>query len=215
MKLKYWIYAGVLSLACNGFSDIVAVSNADQTQDYTNPVYDVSGGDPAYTGLTLTTGADGDYQITGISLTFGVHVDPTGDFTLQLYTDVAGSPGTLEITLTGASNPASSSVVAYTYDDGLGNGYDIDANTTYWLVASVINGTPTSQYDWISTDGPESSSLGWSLGGTTEINSDMTTGATFSDTLMLSVSVIPEPAVMGLVVLFGGSLLITKRIFLK
>jgi hypothetical protein len=201
-------------MTLNGYSDIVAISNIDQYNDIENPVFDDAGGDPAYTGVSVTTGADGDYQITGISLAFGSHADPSGDFTLQLYSsDNANSPETLLHTFIGETNPDDNSVEAYTYDDGAGNGYDIEANTTYWLIASVQGGDKDSEYAWKSTEGVATSDLGWSLGMTTEINSDLTTDSTFTDSPMLSISVkaIPEPATLGLISLVGISALAFKR----
>jgi hypothetical protein len=101
----------------------------------------------------FTTGSSG---ATLDSVTFKLYALSATGFTVGLYADNAGVPGTQLETLSGPSTL--SSPINYTYTSA---GYTLAANATYWLVLSTTSGSPVWQ---LSADTSETGATGWLIG---------------------------------------------------
>lgn len=70
--------------------------------------------------------------------------NPPGAFSVSLYQDAGGSPGSLLATLSGNSFPTNSGIYVYTNNTAL----EFSNNATYWIVASSINSINSAGYEW-------------------------------------------------------------------
>ena len=115
---------------------------------------------------SFTTGSTAG-RLVGVSLSLhGGSVDPStasyGVFSVGVYSDSNGGPGTALAYLAGNSNPTSAGIYFYT---NLFNTFQFATNTTYWLVASNYDDSGQSGYSWNQTTSTnvDAGSL-WSLG---------------------------------------------------
>jgi hypothetical protein len=207
MNIRCWIIAGLFSIASASYSDL-AVSNLGAISFEDAGI--TNAGTGAYVGNRFTTGSNGDYAINFVTLSMGDHFTTDGDFEVRLYTDNGSdAPGSLLAELNGPTKPAENIQVQYTLSSPL----DIDANTSYWLIAIATGGA--SDFGWRFTDDTtETSPLGWTIDGSADLNTDFTVDARYSGSQVFNVDVIPEPATMGLIGAFGGALLFINRKFI-
>lgn len=113
---------------------------------------------------SFTTGIASGYELNSATLFMDNASFPGGGFSLSLYSDSAGLPGSnLGVIFSGSSDPATNGFYTYTASSP----YALSASTKYWLVASVAHPGPTRMYPWLATsDFSETSPLGWSIGNT-------------------------------------------------
>ncbi len=141
-----------------------------------------------WVGQAFTTDANS-YTLDSVTLNMGTATTTGGLFSVGIYSNSLGNPGTLLKTLTGSTNPASDSNYTFT-----SSGLSLTANNTYHVVASVSSGL--ANYSWQNTSdttetGPwvfpnyitlsTNQGGGWAQGGTNMIMS-------------VSATPIPEPS---------------------
>ncbi|MCF7688951.1 MAG: PEP-CTERM sorting domain-containing protein [Cephaloticoccus sp.] len=161
---------------------------------------------------SFTTGSE---QVTLSSVTLALHSGTTATgFSLQLYSDNAGNPGSSLETLAGTSSPTGGGNFTYT-----SSGTSLLNGTTYWLVTSstVGNVRPYGTASHSETGEP-----GWLIGDTfyytNNSGATWTAGAigAFFDPLRFSVATaaVPEPstyAVIAGALVFGCVVLRRRR----
>lgn len=158
---------------------------------------------------SFTTGV-GSYTLNSIDLKLvGRNYDPS-TFTVALYSDSGGDPGSLLATLTGNSDPNTAGTYTYTATGG----YALDASTPYFMVASVPSGELGDQYSYrMSTDPSDSETTSvdsWTLGNGhhSRNNAGSGTWSFDSSSLIMSVTATAVPKPSTYAGIFGGLALI-------
>lgn len=190
--------AALLCLAAvtTGRAQTVAFSTLGLTgAGYRGPSFGSGSGHEAV-AQAFTTGGTA-MNLSAINLAFNYNGDFSSGFSLAVYSNNSGAPGTLLETLSGASEPNTTANYSYTS----GTSTLLSANTTYWWVATVTpSGTPS--FNILLTASPSGTNgNGWSIGNAyTAVQSD-TTFSSFSAvggrSFQFSVettSAIPEPS---------------------
>ena len=155
------------------------VTNSGQPQNSANPA--PVGGATVAQGFT-TGSTTGGYNISSVNIGFFVFSGVTS-FTLSLYDDSSGSPGTSEFTFT---NPSSlDSLTASTILSGTTQTFTAPADTTlsagtYYIVAtSVATGAANLRFDVAFTNNEDSGAYdGWSIANSGLVLSGSTWGNT-------------------------------------
>ena len=134
---------------------VVVVSNLANTPNSTAGTANTADVIFTSTAQSFNTGA-GSALLDSVRLAMA-NGSPTGSFTLGLYNDVGGSPGTLQVNLSGDMTP----IDAGEYDYEPDVPFTLDASTTYWVVADPVVGNT----NWRTTeDTSETGATGWTLG---------------------------------------------------
>ena len=109
----------------------------------------------------FTTGsAAAGYRLTRVDLYLRATSAPT--YTVKIYNDSSGVPGTSLGTLTNPTLESNLKLVAFTAP---GSGVALDANTTYWVVLEVTTGGAGQSIGVTSSDAEDSGAkAGWSIG---------------------------------------------------
>lgn len=92
---------------------------------------------------SFTTGNTATF-LAGVSVSLANANGSGGHFTLSLYNDAGGSPGSSLAALSGNSTPTSAGIYTYTNAAPL----TLSANTTYWIVASSPDATGPTVFEW-------------------------------------------------------------------
>lgn len=160
-------------------------------------------------GSFTTDAYSSSYQLASVTVNlYDVSGTPTG-FSLRLFSDNSGAPGTSLETLSGNNNPTTTGNYSYT-----SSGTTLNSNSTYWIVASAATGAydPGSDfYYWGASDTNNQTTTGgptWLIGdvvsySTNSGSSWVTSSSTYD--LKFSVSTaaaIPEPSTCA--ALFGA-----------
>ncbi len=134
----------------------IMVSNLDETTAGWIAVNDASG--DGTTANSFTTGS------SAVSLSkIRIKKNDARPTTLEvsIYSDNSGDPGTKLHTL---ANPASDE----DHRDFKSSGFELSANTTYWVVVD-LSGNPTVNWAITSSTGSSTAQSGWSVGGEKEL----------------------------------------------
>ncbi|MDE2701205.1 MAG: T9SS type A sorting domain-containing protein [Gemmatimonadota bacterium] len=153
---RMFLFAGLAALAVSLFPESaygqrLLVGNTNQSADYvTNTIADIA---HAFTTGSNSTG----YKLTSVEIYGFLVLDPTAPYTVRIYTNSSGAPGTSIGSLT---RPA-------TLTDGLNEftttGIDLDPSTTYFF---VLDRTGGSGNQWgVTGSGTEDSGSanGWTI----------------------------------------------------
>ena len=185
-----------LAAVATGRAQTVAFSTLGLTgAGYRGPSF-ASGSGHEAVAQAFTTGGTA-MNLSAITLAFNYNGDFSSGFSLAVYSNNSGAPGTLLETLSGASEP--NTTANYSYTSGAST--LLSANTTYWWVASVTpSGTPS--FNILLTSSPSgTNSNGWGIGNAyTAVQTDTTFGslsAVGGRSFQFSVettSAIPEPS---------------------
>jgi hypothetical protein len=141
--------------------------------------------------------------IASVSVAIGPISSAGSDFTVSLYSDASGQPGTLLNQLAGPTTPTSSAVNAYT-----ASGLTLTASTVYWLVFDNPASGSTVYVQNTDTGGSlvTTSSAGWSLGNTEIVPTGSKPYEIYPNAVPLfsiDASPVPEPAPLTLSALGG------------
>ena len=147
--------------------------------------------------------------VSSVSLyewTFSTYGQPDGLFSVSIYNDVDGKPGSLISggALAGPSKPAGASYQTYSASQPL----SLAANSRYWVVAASSGGDPFDTYAWAAaTTTGYASTAGWSFFNYFDSTHDQ--GATWDTSdlgpgigpqlLAINGVVVPEPSAAALV----------------
>lgn len=190
------------ALPIQSYAQVVSLSNLANTPSTSlGASYDMDSLFGAEIAQGFTTGSSS-ATLTSVTLSMGPAGTSGGGFTVALYDDSGGTPGTPMATLSGNSDPATPNLYTYTASGTL-----LSANTPYWIVASVPSSGATRNYQWINTgDSSVTSQPGWTLGSAAanfSLNGSSINGWSVQSSFQqLSISVVPEPAATG--VIMGG-----------
>ena len=193
---------GVLLLAAvtgRAQSDLTtAMSNLGQT-----PAIFASIGGSDTIGTPFTTGATA-HKLAAVTLLNSSPVEP--GYTLSLFSNVGGAPGTLLNTLTSPSQVPTGSYYATTFADSSAD--SLAANTTYWLIQSTTVGD--NYYSPVfDNSATVVSAEGWTTG---PLVFDGSSYAPHSVMLSIAVTPAPEPTTLALLAAGGlGALGLIRR----
>ncbi len=142
-------------------------------------------------GQPFTTGSSS-FTLNSVSMEFVAGGTSTG-FAFRLYTAGVGQPGTLLETLTPSANPNTGGTITFTST----NSTQLDANTSYWVVASVTS-TQAARANMTSSTG-ETSAYGWTFSDiryqSANSGASWATRTTFPRlSITATASAIPEPS---------------------
>lgn len=141
---------------------------------------------------SFTTGSSTQYLD---NITLAINGGSGSGFSLALYSNSSSAPGSLIHALSGSTAPTSAGNYAYIPTATT----LLNANTTYWWVASVpyVSAGQNIQFNLKSTGSlAETSSSGWTIGDRRGQQQNDTTWQTFGGSVLFSVSAtsaIPEP----------------------
>ena len=138
-----------------------------------------------------------------VSLTAG---SPSGEFFVDLYSNNAGSPGTMLEALTGTNNPPGG---ISTYSS---SGSALSANTTYWIVQGISSGGGFQYWDEENNNSPE---VGSSIGAKFSFDSGSSWSLQPGFSMQMVVNgteAVPEPStVWAAIATTGGVFLLRRR----
>jgi hypothetical protein len=151
---------------------------------------------------SFTAGAAVDFASATLSLGTGVG---GGTFSVQLWSDVSGSPGSSLVTLVGNPNPVSAGLYTYTATTP----FALSASATYWVVAMVSHTAPDKIYSWNATASTtETGDAGWSLGDKAMsrfvLGGSPDAWGSESFAAQMGITVVPETATLWPLVVFLG-----------
>ena len=204
MKKLYGIAILGLFATTLAHGDIVATSNLGELVNG-----ETSFTDSILKATSFTTGgsAGSFYELSSLGFQEGAIGGVAHAISIGLYDSVGGKPGTALV----GNTTARGNLNAYMEVAMPGN-IKLAANTEYFVVFTT-SGLEAGIATTASTD--ESSGLGgWTTGDTHFHSSGGSWTDYGSDPIKISVNVVPEPAVLGLIALVGGGTLLTRRIFM-
>lgn len=159
------------------------------------------------------TGSERSVLHSALFLYNGAWSGTTGGFKFSLHSDSSGLPGELTAELDGPDRPVSG-ITWYTAADRL----ELEASTTYWLVASAPQTESPRFFEWRgTTSGDEISNLaGWELLNHGALRTDYGAWSSASPLghTAIQVQAIPEPASAGLIALVSGGIWFVRRFFI-
>lgn len=176
------------------------VSNLPPTTPSPTEGRDVNNNQWLSSSFTTGSGAYG-YTLNSVTLLFalkpGTPVDPAS-LLLRLYNNAHGDPGSA---ISGGNFNVPTITSTNQYNFTLTNSQQLDANTTYWLVAGVNPPGNTGTYLWGYTSSATETGLsGWSIGNTAvySVNqgttwSSLTGGGTLQFSVNGTVNTPPPP----------------------
>ena len=156
---------------------------------------------------SFTTGSSGT-TLSDVSLViFGS--SGTG-FSLALYTDAAGAPGTAVESLSGNATPTTGT---YSYTS---SGSTLAANTTYWVVAAGPSSGPDYYFNFTTTPSTaETGAAGWTIGNSYSYSTSpsLTWTPAGSSAIQFSVNTtaVPEPSSYAALAGVGALMLVASR----
>ena len=180
---------------------VVALSTLGQAVAGSADVF-VSGSPGNFTyfhaAQTFTTGSAGG-TLSSISVSFAAKSFSNNTFSLRLYSNGSGQPGSLIEALSGSAQPSEG---VFTY--GSGGSTVLDPNTTYWWVVSSSTNGVILRPEYASSPAVDSGTLpGWTIGNrysgsifnSTSLPTFTSAGSTpFLSSVSLVGSPIPEPS---------------------
>lgn len=171
---------------------IAAVSNLDQSAYASVQVLAISS-IPLYSRLaqSFTTGASA-FLLDNITVKIYDGTNSGSGFSVDLYSDLDGQPGSLIETLSGSNQPSSGD---YAYTSA--GSTTLAADSTYWWVASLSEGGSRSTSLWETNSTAETGLSGWTIGDGHAYSGSSTGGwSSTSSPLQFSVngSAVPEPS---------------------
>ena len=188
-------------------SAAIVVSNLDETSSSSLIIYDFAIDPDPRDGLngaqSFTTGSR---AATLNSITIKMDTGESGGgFSLQLWSNVGGSPGSSLLTLVGDADPATDGLYTYTAPSFL-----LTASTTYWAVGTVPSSGSNGLFHWSETSSTnDTSSFGWTIGNAAKfrgVTDGVPDASWANDTtvaqMSLDATVVPEPG--SAVLLLGG-----------
>lgn len=149
------------------------------------------------------------YQVTNLSLiATGANNSATDNFSVAIYTDVLGLPGTSLLSFTGP-NPVAVGQTQFNYLPA--GSVPLNASTTYWLVATSSHPSQFISgnfYYWVSPNNSNYAALeGWTIPGS-GFAASSANGSSWSlistedqpnpFQFGLDANAVPEPAILGL-----------------
>lgn len=162
----------------------------------------------AYLASSFTTNASAaSYTLDTVIVDMGTAITPGGGFKLELRSDQSLVPGAVVAELVGEGNP-SDGLFAYTPAATV----ILNANTTYWLVASVSGGT--GEYRWRAAASNDQTG-DWAIGN--NIGFSGNSGANWSlqgfppSLFSISATAVPEPGSAILLLLGGAGMCLHRR----
>jgi hypothetical protein len=155
------------------------------------------------------TGSEPAVLHSALFLYNGAWPGTSGGFKFSLHSDSGGLPGELTADLDGPDRPTEG-ITWYTATERL----ELEANTTYWLVASAPQTESPRFFEWRGTSsGDEISSLaGWELLNNGALRTDLGAWSSVENIghTAIQVVAIPEPASV-IMLLLGGSIIALYR----
>lgn len=131
------------------------VSNLNQVPAGNNGVWNAQSLAASFTTGSLTS------YLAGVTLGMKFANGSGGHFSVSVYSDAGGSPGSLLRTLSGNSSPTNTGAYIYTNNSELA----LSINTTYWIVASSSDATSANAFQWFYTGASLDSGSFWTMGG--------------------------------------------------
>jgi len=155
-----------LALAAIAFTLAVPAARADiyatNLATTTDSVYTLNSA--AWMGTQFTTDASAStFTLNSVTIHIYDSIAPGSPFSLQVFSDSAGTPGILLGALSGNSAPGTLGDYTYT-----ASGVSLNASTSYWLVAEV---TGASTYRLGATSDPTVTG-GWSIAPQVDVSSN-------------------------------------------
>lgn len=162
----------------------------------------------AYLASSFTTNsAASSYTLDSVSVNMGTAIAAGGGFTLQIWSQNNSRPGTMVAQLTGELNP-SDGLHTYTPTTTI----NLNANTTYWVVAGVSGGT--GEFRWLAAlNGNQTGD--WSIGD--NIGFSGNSGASWTlqsyppSLFSVSATAVPEPGAIALTLAGGAGILFRRH----
>jgi len=207
---------GVLVLpAQKSFAD-ATLSNLGLTSSFSQIITADPANPNTYVAQSFITGTVAGGQWSLQSIVIGMdqsELSTVPPFALAIYTDNAGTPGSLLTTLSGTNDPAQAGPGDYTYT---AEGAVLSISTQYWIVASATATTAfESGYVWQTIDGTGTEFVtqapGWSVNAAQAIavSSDnlswsIYTAEDLGGNLAFTVNAVPEPSNWTMLALGSG-----------
>lgn len=155
----------------------------------------------SWDAAAFTTGGNpGGYSLDSVQIAIdGILVTDGSGFTLSLYANNAGQPGTSLGVLSGSSNPSVAGTYTYT-----ASSLTLTASTSYWIVGQAATAFPNGSFLWgDTTSSSYTSSGGWTINNATrDISHD--NGSTWTATSVsllrfdVTATAVPEPQTLAL-----------------
>lgn len=98
------------------------------------------------------------YELNSIRVDLDEFTGAASGFSVSLFSDNGGKPGTSLGTLSGSADPVAGGI--YTY---ITSGIALSPSTPYWIVSATASAEPTGFYWAITTSTTDSTSDGWSI----------------------------------------------------
>ena len=161
----------------------------------------------------FTTGPDAlGYALNAIQVGLdGTAGNPSG-FSLTLFSDNSGAPGTSLGPLSGSTNPSTAGTYTYT-----ASGIALSPSTPYWIVLATASAQPTGYYWNITSSTTYTSSDAWEI-NTTQMYGSHDQGTSWSKSgadsagqFNVSATAVPEPGTLAVVALASPALLRRRR----
>lgn len=141
----------------------------------------------------FTTGGNlSGYNLDSVEIAIdGIWVVDGSGFSLSIYSNNSGLPGSSLGTLSGSSNPSVAGNYAYT-----ASGISLSPYTSYWIVGNAATAFPNGSFLWgDTTSSAYASSGGWSMNSATrDLSSDNGSSWTSTAVSVLRFSVAATPA---------------------
>jgi len=193
----------LIALGCESYG-AAAVSNLS---DFNNGDYPVNQSSPYAQGRAepFTTGSDPTILVSATLAMDSFNATNNGGFTVSLFSNDSGLPGTSLLALSGPGTPQASGNYTYTAPSS----FTLQPNTTYWIVAQVPLTGPDTYYNWTFTVNSAFTGLpGWSMGASASSVSFMGWAPSWGPQSMplrmeLDVTPAPEPGAATLLVIAG------------
>lgn len=155
-----------------------------------------------------------DATIGGIQLQFGYVGNPSG-IGVSIYSDVGGQVGA---SLASFAPMGPLGLMAYQTFDFSGS-LNVSANTNYWVVLSATGGTdidgntPMSSMNYVAItgDGSQTGLSGWTLADSHYFGSPSSPVEYAGNPVQMTISGVPEPSSLSLIVLGFGALALCRR----
>jgi len=193
----------------------VLVSNLSEAQIGGVSVGQLNGVTFMQRANAFTTGsAAAGYTLNSATLKMSNASGDPSDFSLELFSESSGNPGSSLAALSGSSDPATAGDFTYT-----ATGVTLLPNTTYFLVADAANSGPNVSdfYSWGQTlSTAQTTTDGWTVADVSRFSpNDGATWSAGNSVLLFSIDAtgvpaIPEPTSLALLSL-GGLALVRRR----
>lgn len=220
MKRTILVGAALAFLQINAYSDIVlsdtpqvVVENYQSTPASTSMIV---GRNSTFWdlqwGTGFRTGSEQSLLHSALFLYNGAWYGTTGGFQFALHADDGGLPGEMTAQLQGPDRPVNG-ITWYTAENPL----VLEANTTYWLVASAPQTESPRFFEWRGTTGSDeiSNLAGWELLDSGALRTDE--GAWTSHYALghtaIQIQAVPEPVTSGFIFSALGLVFVRRILF--